>query len=162
MIPEGDPCWPAATTETQRLSAVTVVQQNHGEQDDGSNDGFKQHARASAELHGQVVDIADNITYVAKISKTRELQTNRTKIMLGRVEAEAPKLKRETNFKDKDGIKQISRATGDDPANQLPCVKRDRGVADGGNKGGTATNLQDVEAIVNGMESYLRWDGGLH
>ena len=92
----------------------------------------------------------DNMVHVAKISKTGELHFSRAKIVLGKVRAEALKQQKRSRPNTKDGIEKISRAIGDDPANPLLCVKRDRGFADGGKKGEIATNPQDVDAIVKG------------
>ena len=68
------------------------------------------------------------------------MHISRAKMMTSKAKAEALKLRREANSNKKDGIKNMSRAIGDEPANPLLCVKRDRDIADGGKKVEITTN----------------------
>ena len=57
------------------------------------------------------------------MSRAGEMHISRAKIMISKAKAEALRLRREANSNKNDGIKKMSRAIEDEPANPLLCVK---------------------------------------
>ena len=90
-----------------------------------------------------------NIIHSAKIARMAEAHVRRAKSYMEGLKSEARKVKSEHNSFKKVGVENISRAIGDNRAQPMVTVERDRDTHhDGGKCGELTSNPRDIDAVV--------------
>ena len=95
----------------------------------------------------QTCDIK-NIIHAAKMARIAEAHIQKAKSYMAKMKEEVKKVRKEQNSSTKVGVKNLSRAIGDDQAQPLIVVERDCDTKDGGEKGELTSNPRDTDAVV--------------
>ena len=128
--------------ESLDLEALTKLAKDHTEE-------VQQAAQEFKEIHEQIGSIdTENPISSAKLTRLGEMHINKAKAFSSKFRQEIKKAKRRNNDCKIKGLKNISRAIGQQPARPLTCVCRDEPTIDGGKVGEITTNPREVDAIV--------------
>ena len=95
----------------------------------------------------QTCDIRNTI-HAAKAARIVEAHIQKARSYMAKMREEVRKVRKEQNSSAKTGVKNLSRAIGDDQAQPLIVVERDCDTKDGGKKGELTSNPRDIDAVV--------------
>ena len=90
----------------------------------------------------------ENVIHAAKIRRLADEHAKRAKAIRDQLRAEVRRAKAGENSCNKTGVKSISAAIGEQKAQAITCIIRDRDTEDGGKKGQMTANPTDIDAVV--------------
>ena len=90
----------------------------------------------------------NNMIHSAKFTRIAEAHNAKAQAYMAKVKSEVSHIKSQQNSTKKNGIKHLSRTIGDNKAQPLIMVERDRATQDGGRKGELTSNPKDIDAVV--------------